>query len=167
MNDVLSNILRFIIMVMVQVLLVNNLQVFSMCYPMIYIYFLLILPPSLPRVAELLIAFACGLVMDIFCDSLGLHTAVCTLIGFVRPQIITAMVTDYERVNLSIGIQSLGMATFVKYVTLITILHHVTFFMLESFSLAHWHWLLLRILVSSIVTIAFILAIEMVRNRIR
>lgn len=165
MNTVLRNILRFVILILAQVLFVNNLQVLSFCNPQIYIYFLMLLPVALPREWELLIAFGCGLVMDVFSDSLGMHAAVCTLVGYLRPLLIAALVSDHERINGEPGIKTFGMVTFVKYLCILTLIHHTSIFLLEIFSFAHLPWLMLRIIVSSLVTIAVLLSIELLRQR--
>ena len=165
MNTAPRNILRFLIVVLLQVLVVNNIQLLSFCNPLIYIYFLLLLPVHLPRWAELLIGFGCGMVIDVFCNSLGLHAAGCTLLAYLRPFMISALVSDSERITAEPGFDAFGPAPFVKYVVLLTLIHHCTVFLLESFSLAHWGWLALRIMSSTAATIIIILLTVLIRER--
>ena len=58
-----------------QVLLINRLQLGGVCHPFIYILPLLTMPITLPRWADMLIGLAAGLLMDVFCNSLGVHAA--------------------------------------------------------------------------------------------
>ncbi|MBQ9439594.1 MAG: rod shape-determining protein MreD [Paludibacteraceae bacterium] len=165
MNIVAKNILRLVIVVLLQVLVVNNIALLSFCDPLIYIYFLFLLPLSLPRWAELLIGFSAGLVMDIFCNSLGLHAAACTLFSYLRPIVVSTLVSDYERITGEPGFSTFGPAAFVKYTVILTLVHHCAYFLLESFSFAHIGWLLLRIVTSSLFSIVVVLTAVLIRER--
>ena len=66
--DWTKQIVRYIVVMMLQVLLFDQLQLWGACHPYIYILCLLMLPITLPRSADLLIGAAVGLIMDIFCQ---------------------------------------------------------------------------------------------------
>lgn len=165
MNLWIENILRYLLLFMLQILLINHLQLLGVCHPCIYILFLLALPVSLPRWAELLIGFGTGLIMDIFCDSLGVHAAACTLIAYLRPLIIRKLVQENERITGTPDSGTFGHLTYIKYVVLLTLIHHTAVFCLAAFSWHNWWLTLLQIVVSSIVSIGLILGYDLLRRQ--
>lgn len=164
MNLWVENILRYFILLFFQVLLINNLQLLGVCSPCIYVLFLLALPPTLPRWAELLIGFVAGLVLDIFCNTLGVQTAACTMVAYIRPLLIKNMVQDNERLTDTPSSKSLGFITYLKIVVILVLVHHTTMFSLIAFSFHNWWLTLIQIIVSSIVTIGLILGVDLLRR---
>ena len=81
----IEHIIRFVVVYLLQILLVNNLHFMGVVDPCIYILALLVLPAELNKLWQLLIGFAAGFVMDIFCNSMGVHTLACTALMFARP----------------------------------------------------------------------------------
>lgn len=161
----LENILRFLSVVLLQVLLVNNLHFMGVVNPCIYILFLIALPAELDKLWQLVIGFACGLVLDIFCNSMGVHTLACTTLMLARPYLISWLVQEDERLVGTITANSLGWETFIKYVVLFTVGHHTLVFLLAAFTF-HAFWLtLIQIVASSLLTILLILGWEVVRKK--
>ncbi len=162
MNLITQNIVRFIVLILLQILLINNLQFFGLCNPAIYVLCLIALPVSLPRWAELLIGFFTGLLIDIFSNTLGIHAAACTLLSFVRPLLIRRLVADNDRLMGSPSGASIGMLTYTKFITILVLIHHTVVFALEAFSFHNWWITLLQIIISSAVSIAIFLGINAV-----
>lgn len=163
--DWTKQIVRFIIVMLLQVLLFNRLQLAGICHPYVYILCLLMLPSTLPQIAELLIGAAVGVTMDIFCNSLGIHMAACVLIMFLRPYIIHWLVNDKDRITDEISAHSLGLGVMTQYILLLVLIHHLTVFLLASWSWAHIGFALLETLVSSIVTILVLLGYNVLKYR--
>ncbi len=164
MNQVLPNIIRFILLFILQVLLVDNLQFMGWCYPAIYILFLILLPVNLPRWAELIIGFMTGLMMDIFCNTMGIHTAACTFIAFLRPIFINHLVVDNERILEAPSSRNIGLIPFIKIVVYLTFAFHILLFALEAFSLHNWWITLIQILSSSILCIIIFLLYDLLKR---
>lgn len=162
----LENILRYLLLLILQVLLIDNLQFFGLCHPCVYLLFLLLLPVSLPRWAELLIGFATGFVMDLFCNTLGVHTAACTMVAYLRPLFIRKLVQENERIMGTPNSIVFGMGAYVKMVVLLTVIHHFMVFALATFSLHNWWLTLVQIVLSSAVCIAVFLGYDFLRNRV-
>ncbi|MCQ2334514.1 MAG: rod shape-determining protein MreD [Paludibacteraceae bacterium] len=157
--------IRLVVVLLLQLLLINNLHFLGVVNPCIYILFLLALPNQLPRWAQLLIAFVIGLVVDIFCNSLGVHTFACTAMMYVRHHLLSRLVQDEERLVGSVDSQSLGLVVWIKYLIMLTLIHHTLVFMLSAFTF-HAFWLtLLQIFLSSVVTILLLLLYEVARSR--
>ena len=72
MQLVFQNILRFILVVLVQVFVLDNIQFLGYVSPMLYILFILSLPVRFPRGGVLLLAFFIGLIIDMFNNTMGI-----------------------------------------------------------------------------------------------
>lgn len=163
--DWTKQIIRYIVVMALQVLLFNQLQLAGVCHPYIYILCLLMMPTTLPPIIEMLIGAAVGLAMDACCNSLGIHMAACVLIMLWRPYLIGRMVNDKERLTEEISMHSLGFEAMLKYTVLLVVVHHLTVFLLASWSWSHIGFALLETLVSSILTILIILGYNLVKYR--
>ncbi len=160
-----DNILRFVVLVLLQLLLINNLHFLGLCHPCLYILFLIALPQTLPRWAELLIGFATGLVIDIACNSLGVHCAACTLISFLRPVFLKKMVLEKKQILSEPSSKTLGFIVYLKLITLLVLLHHSIVFILSAFTWSNWWITLLQIIVSSVLTIGLIIVYDLLLHR--
>jgi len=161
----IENIIRFFAVMLLQILLINNLHFLGIVDPCIYILFLLVLPADFNKLGQLAVGFGTGLVMDIFCNSMGVHTLACTTMMFARPYLIGWLVQEDERLVGTITANTLGWETFIKYAAFFTIGHHTLLFLLSAFTL-HALWLtLIQIVVSSLLTIGLILGWEIVRKK--
>ncbi len=156
---------RFLLLLLLQVLLINNLQFLGVCHPYIYIFSLLVMPITLPRWADMLIGGVAGLILDMFCNSLGVHIAACIMLMYVRPHLIGAYVSDRERLTDEIDIRSIGVVNFVKYTILLVLLHHTMVFFLTAWSVQHFWFTLLEVVVSSIISILLLIGADLLRNR--
>lgn len=149
---------RYIVVMLLQVLLFNYLQLWDVCHPYIYIVCLLMMPITLPRSVDMFIGAAVGLVMDAFCNSIGIHMASCILLMYVRPYLLGTIVNDKDRLNEQISLRSLGLEATIKYVVILVLLHHLAVFSLSAWSWAHIGFVLLETVVSSIITITLIIS---------
>lgn len=156
---------RYIVVMLLQVLLFDQLQLLGVCHPYIYVLCLLMMPITLPHSVDMLIGAAVGIVMDIFCNSLGIHMASCILIMFIRPYLIGAIVSDKDRLNEQISLRSIGMEALIKYVVILVLVHHLTVFTLAAWSWHHIGFVLLETLVSSIITILIIIGYNALKYR--
>lgn len=156
---------RYILVMMLQVLLFDQLQLWGACHPYIYVLCLLMMPITLPHSADMLIGAVVGLIMDIFCNSLGIHTASCILIMFIRPYLLGAIVNDKDRLNEQISLHAVGMEALVKYAVILVVLHHLTVFSLAAWSWSHLWFVLIETIISSTITVALIIGYNILRYR--
>ena len=156
---------RYILVMVLQVLLFDQLQLWGACHPYIYILCLLMMPITLPHSADMLIGAAAGLIMDVFCNSLGIHMAACILLMFIRPYLLGGIVNDKDRLNEQITLRTLGWEAMIKYVAILVVIHHLTVFSLAAWSWAHMGFVLLETIVSSIVTILIIIGYNALKYR--
>ncbi|MGN0235766.1 MAG: rod shape-determining protein MreD [Paludibacteraceae bacterium] len=161
----LRQIGQWLVAMVLQVLLINQLQLGGVCHPFIYILPLLMMPITLPRWADMLIGAAVGLLMDVFCNSLGVHTAACIMLMYARRHLIPLWVNDIDRLTDVIGMQTMGVAPFIKYASILVVAHHLMVFFLTAWTLQLWWHTLLTILVSSIVSLVLILGCAALINK--
>ena len=98
-----------------------------------------------------------GVTMDFAMGAAGINTIATLLIAFLRPTLIGML---YGRENAREGgvpsSARFGERIFVGYLVALTLIHHAVFFSLEALSWIHLPHTLLRIAVSSAVSVGFI-----------
>jgi len=165
MPTFLQNIFRFVLLVLFQVLVLNNIQFLGYINPYLYILFILILPVQLPRWFLLILAFILGLTIDIFSNTPGTHAFATVFVAFFREGIIKLFTNIEEGNNPTPSFHTFGVSAYVKYVVLIVFIHHTILFTLEAFSFAHFGIMLAKILLSSLVTVLLILGIQSIKTK--
>ena len=148
---------RYVVVMLLQVLLFDQLQLWGVCHPYIYVLCLLMLPITLPHSVDLLIGAAAGLVMDVFCNSLGIHMAACVLLMLIRPYLLGVIVNDKDRLNEQINLRTIGLEALVRYTVILVLVHHLMVFSLAAWSWSHMSFALIETAVSSAVTILVVL----------
>ncbi|MDR1103415.1 MAG: rod shape-determining protein MreD [Tannerella sp.] len=159
-KSILKTILRFVIFVLLQVWVLNNLHLFRIVEPFLYMYVILKLPMRITRSQGILISFLLGLTVDIFSNTPGMHAAACTLAGFLRYPLIGMYVTKELTENVTPSYRAFGTAAFMRYAATLTAIHHVTLFLIESVSFFDPLFLFLRILASVVLTTLCIFVLE-------
>ena len=158
----LVQVLRFGIYAGVHVLLVGRLVLFDLGWCHLYLGFLLFLPIGTPIVVQLLLSFVMGLTMDIFYDTGGLHAAAAVLVGFLRPWVLRLLTPrdGYDGAD-AVNVHQMGWQWFGVYLTLLVLLHHVAFFVLELGSFRHFGATLGKMGVSALFTGLALLIVQL------
>src|SRR6201999_576503 len=89
---IIINLLRFFILVFIQVFLLKNITLYNLSTPYLYILFILLLPFETPNVLLFVLSFLLGLLIDAFYDTPALHATACVLLAFVRVSFINITV---------------------------------------------------------------------------
>ena len=164
MQDWLKYIGLTLLILFLQVMLVDNIHLLGVCHPYIYLWLLLLLPVDIPRWLQMLIGAAIGGLLDLFAHTPGIHLSACILFSYLRPLLLTAAVQDAERIKGGMTIEKIGAENYLRLLAILVVTHHTLLFLLEAFTLAHFGWLLLQILVSSVCSYLLILLFEYVRK---
>lgn len=145
------NIIRFILLVLVQVLIFNNIEIGGYMIPYVYILFIILLPFETPGWITLVLAFLLGLVIDIFSESMGMHTAATVFMAFIRPYVLSyfAPRDGYEAGSFP-RVFYYGLPWFIKYATLMVLAHHLILFYLEMFSFQDFFSIFFRVILSAL-----------------
>lgn len=165
MEKILTRIAWFMVLVLVQVLLLNNIYLFGWATPFVYVYYLLIIDKDIDRNVLMVIAFFLGLSVDLFSNTPGISASASVLIAFMRPSLLRLFSPRDEYEDFEPSIYTLGVWAFVRYALIAVLIHHTALFFLEAFSLEHLGQLLLRILCSALLTMVLIMAVEFVRHK--
>ena len=123
------------------------------------------MPITLPHSADMLIGAFAGFIMDIFCNSLGVHMAACILLMYIRPYLIGVIVNDKDRLNEQISLHAIGMEALLKYTVIMVLIHHLTVFSLAAWSWSHMGFVLLETIVSSTITILLVIGYNVLRYK--
>jgi len=164
-NSVLRFCLIFILLILLQVLLFNNIQFSGYVNPYVYLMFLLLLPIEIPSWLLLVLSFVTGLIIDFFSGSPGMHTSATVLAGFARPYVlrIVSPKDGYES-GSDPSMLAYGLRWFAAYTLLMVLIHHTALFYLEVFRLADFFRTMMRVILSTLFSTAFILLIEFYRR---
>ena len=132
---VFTNIMRFIALVLIQVLIMNKVNFYGFLNPYVYLLFILLLPFETPGWLLLLLSFAMGLTVDLFSGTLGLHAASSVFAAFARPMIIKFVgeKPEYD-ITTQPKLQQMGLKWFVAYALLMIFAHQVILNILDVFS---------------------------------
>ncbi|MGQ8338437.1 rod shape-determining protein MreD [Sunxiuqinia sp. A32] len=148
----------FIILVVIQVILLNNIQFSGYVNPYMYVLFILLLPFETPRYLILILGFLLGLVIDVFSNTPGIHASATTFLAFLRPQVISLISSrDSIEVDSSPRVKSMGMRWFWRYALILVFGHHLFLFFIEVFTFSGFIHTLLRSLLSTGFTFIIIL----------
>lgn len=165
MNSVISlNSIRFIILVLTQVLICNHINFLGYINPYIYILFIVLFPTKNNRSLFILLSFLLGLTIDLFSDSGGIHAAASVFIAYARPLILrSSFGVQYE--NYAIKFDNVEFGSKLSYITFLTLIHHIIFFSLEIFSASKIILVLQKTLFSSIFTILLCMLVTIIFSR--
>jgi len=167
MNVYLKNFLRFSIIVLLQVLILDKITLrwwhepygFPVFIPYVYPLFILLLPFETPVWALLILGFVLGITVDTFMNTAGIHACATILLAYLRTNVLSALLprnlSEYQ--NQSPSIKSMGWMPFLVYSGFLIILHHLVFFTIELWNFSNIGYLLLKILASAVTSMLFII----------
>ena len=81
-------IIQFVVLLLLQLLLFNNIQFSGFINPYVYVLFFILLPFDFPGSLMLLLALIMGLILDLFMGTPGVHSAATVLMAFARPGVL-------------------------------------------------------------------------------
>ena len=168
MSDLVKNIFRVFIFIVVQVYVLDKLPpLHRFVIPVLYYLFILWLPFSLNRLSLLLIAFVTGLTLDYFTQTPGLHAAACVLIAYVRPFIISILIPkDTAEFNYrEPSPRAMGWAPYSVYVFILTVLHHTYLTLLEWLQFGTFLDFIIKVLSTTGISLLLIFTVELLFPR--
>lgn len=157
MHRVVEYTLMFIVLVLLQVFLFDNLNLSPYLYPLVYVGFIVLLPVGLAHAWTLLLGFAIGAVTDLLSGTPALHTIAATATAFCRPLLMNLTIgkENLQEIILPLPMQT-GQGKWLRYAGAAVTLHCVIFFLLEVASFQFFGFTLLRIIGSAATTLLLI-----------
>ena len=162
--SLIKYILLFVVLVLLQEFVFDNIQVGTLLTPYIYVLFILILPFSYAPSVVVILSFLLGFSIDFFTtDMLGLHAFACTITGYLRRFVfkMARPKDDIEQKITDTTIYTMGWRPYVLYASILVLVHHSTLFILETFKFHNPLYSFLHIVLSAFVSIIFIILIEL------
>lgn len=148
-NEIFQNVVRFFVLVLVQVLLLDHINFLGYINPYLYIYFILLYPLIGNKGLLIFLSFLLGLTVDIFNDSGGIHAGASVFIAWIRPIILKfSFGVSYEYNTVKVNSASFSQQLF--YILGMVFLHHLLLFTLEIFNVDQILLILKSALFSSI-----------------
>lgn len=151
-STLLVNIFRFVILLALQILVFNKMNFGGYVSAFPYILFIILYPVNGNKANLLIASFFLGLIMDLFCNSGGVHATACVLLAYLRPYFFKfsfGLSYEYQTIKLN---DVLTPERF-TFILLSVTTHHIALFLLESFQITFILDVLLRTLLSTLFTI--------------
>lgn len=157
MNNIAQNTIWFILLVLMQVLIFNNINLFGYTNPYIYIAYIFFYPVKKEKGTFLVLSFLLGLCIDFFSDTGGINAASTLFIAFIRLSVLSSILNkndyDYQLFN----IRSISFGKAITFISVLTFTHHLLLFTLDFFSLKDIGSILSKTLTTSLISIILII----------
>lgn len=152
-RNLFSYFLLIIFLGVVQILFLKNLALFGIAFVFIYLLGILILPISMKTTPLLIIAFGLGFMVDIFYETIGMHTAAATFLAFSRSLWLRAIsptggYLDAEEPSLN----EMGFVWFLSYSFPLIFIYSLVFFSADQWGTSGFLGVLNKSFFSSILT---------------
>lgn len=160
-NVVMTNLLRFLALVFIQVLILKDINIggqsFNYVNIIIYPLFLILLPLRTPHSVLVLLGFLLGIFIDAFYDTYGVHASAAVFSGFIRPYILAlfAPAGGYN-INYSPTKRRFGLNWFLVYCSAMLLLHLFFYFSVDAFTFYFIDEILLRTISTFIISMLII-----------
>ncbi len=164
MSNLVKNIFRFALFILVQVFVLHQVPpLHKFITPYLYFLFILWLPFNMNRSLLMIVSFLFGLSLDYFLKTPGLHAAPCVLIAYVRPFLINLLLRQEgsDQNYASPSPVSMGWAPYLTYVLILTLLHHVYLVFLEWMQFGNFWYFIGKILATTGVSMLLIIITEL------
>jgi rod shape-determining protein MreD len=163
--ELVNRLVMFVSLLVVQVLILNHVHLLGVGTPLLYVYFAITFRRNFPKWLVLVSCFMLGLLIDIFSNTPGLASSVMTLAGLAQCYLMNLIAPRDSAEDMEASFKTLGYSKFATLSGLLTLLYCMLFFALEAFNFFDVLMWLARSLVSALLTMVLILAIESVRSR--
>lgn len=164
----IKNIIRFILLVLFQVYILDKIRLHQMVTPYVYFIFILWLPFKINRVLLMLLAFILGFFIDSFRHQPGFHSAACVLMAYFRPFIVNLLIpqdgveSSYDEPSFkSMG----GMLPYMIYAGILIAFHNTWLFLLEAWQFSDGWYFLLKTLLSTAISMLLVFLTELLFSR--
>ncbi|MBL4862673.1 MAG: hypothetical protein JKY09_06625 [Crocinitomicaceae bacterium] len=161
MNSVVKHALRFVLFVLVQALVLNQIEIGLGVQIMIYPLFILLLPVTISIFPLMLAAFGLGLCIDAMSNGYGLHTSSILAIAYFRPMIFNFFAPrDGYDLLVETNIFQMGTKWFISVFGILIVIHHFWFYMLEMFKLNELLFVVQKTVLSALVSLLICILLQ-------
>ena len=167
-NVILPRVLWIIGLILAHTLVFNHIHLMGYATPMPYVYALIILPHGTARWIYVVLGFCIGIVIDTLSNTVGAAAAALTLVGLLTPLFLRTFAPDDKlEEEFTPSIKTMQWGGFLKFAVVVTLIHTLVFFLLETFSLFDAIEILIKVGSSTALTVIFMMTFEKLRNTSR
>lgn len=159
-KNILIRMRNILVLIAVQVLIFSRIHLFGYATACVYLIFLLKLPRHTKSTGLLIWGFFSGLIIDMFCNTPGIHAAATTAMCFARNPILAAFTHKGMPDDFVPGIKSIKWGGYLVYSALCLLIFYVVLFLLELFTMSYPSILITCILSSVLLTMLIVIVIE-------
>ena len=163
--ELLKRFGSFFILCLVQALILNQIHLFGVATPLLFVYFVITFRRNYPKWAILVWCFLMGICVDIFANTPGVAAGSLTLVGAIQPYLLEVFTPRDSAEDMPPTIRTMGVGKYVYYASLLTLILTLTFFALEAFSFFNWQQWLICVGSSFVLTLILVLTIENLINK--
>ncbi len=154
----IRNHIKFIIICAItffaQVFIFGNTNLFTWLNPLVYSIFVLTFPTK-NRMNLIIYSFVLGFLLDQMFNTGGINAFAITFIAFIREPFWKSLSLIKED-KYSINTRPKSKAAFYFSVLILILIHHIIIFSIENFNINQFHYLVIDILKSTIITFVII-----------
>lgn len=147
----------FCILILMQVLIFNNINLFGYINPCIYIIFIFYYPLKKEKGLFLFLSFLLGLCIDFFSNTGGINAAATLFIAYIRLPLLSSILRKSDFDLQLFNIRSISFGKAFSFIVLLTLIHHLILFSLDYFSFTDFGSIITKTLITSIFSIFLIL----------
>ncbi len=156
-NLIFSNSIRFVGLLLFQVLVFNHINLFGFINPIVYIVWVFLFPFRKNLYLVLVLSFLLGLSVDFFSDSGGINAAATLFIAFIRLPILRIVLNKSDFDYLSFNLRMVSLNKLFVFITILTFIHHSIIFNLSYFSFQNFTSIISNIFLTSVFSIILII----------
>lgn len=156
----LGILLAALILVPAQAVFFNNMVLFNVAVPIVFIYLIITLPITYSSEAATSVGFFSGLAVDILSDTPGLNALCATVLAFMRRSVFHLyMSSDIDLAEQRPAPYNMGATVFMKYAITLVAIYCLMVFTVEAFEIFSFRLYVLRVVFSTIYSFIIIYAI--------
>lgn len=158
--DVLKYLLAFILCMLLQLMVLDNIYLFGYLNPNVLMVFFLALPLGINRFLYLIIGFAIGLLVDVLYGTGGVYTSAYLVLGFIRQNLLDLVITKKGSELSQMRLAYVEMGKLIVFYTLSFFLFFMVLFFVEDFTLHNFGKTIVRATISTAFNVVLFVIIE-------
>ncbi|MEQ9424391.1 MAG: Rod shape-determining protein MreD [Cyclobacteriaceae bacterium] len=159
-RNLTSHIVRYLLLLALQVLVFRDLILYDTAFNFIYIIGLILLPIEIGPLVLIAVGFFSGLIVDMFYNTQGIQASAAVFIMFIRPYFFRFTTRGSYDTGTELNIREMGFNWFLAFCFPLIFLHCLTVFYVEFGSFNLFFFTLSKAFFSAIYTFVTALILQ-------
>lgn len=134
LNENLKFVFQFTLLIITQIILLDNINLFGFLNPIIYILFIITYKFDQNQTLFIFLCFLLGFITDLLTQSSGANTISCLILGYIRPLIINSCFKINSNMPKAY-INDPNISHRFYYILSIVLIHHLIYFSIVYFDI--------------------------------